>query len=464
MQTKNRYLLNLLVIITDLLIINACYFGVLFLLKQFKTELLYGHHYIFLLVFNLIWIGAAGVWDLYHTSTIYAVEKVYLATIKTSATLVVIFISTLYISAYNNGHKWMLIGILIILLSGCLTFSRFLFTILSARLQLRPRNKLRVSVLGDNSTSVRLAKYFSRHPRVFHYAPISIVNIEPTNMGTDSWYQQMSEGIITASNNNIQEVYLCLPPEKMLHATALMTEAEALYLRLKVVPDMDLDMSLGLDLQLMQQFPVFSLPPKVIVFMKSRAKKRLFDLVFSLLVIILILSWLYPIIALIIKLQSRGPVLFKQQRSGRNNLPFSCYKFRSMRINTESDQRMASRNDERITAIGKLLRRTSLDELPQFFNVFKGEMSVVGPRPHMLSHTSRYQAVIDSFMVRHAIKPGITGLAQVHGFRGQLTDDSQMVDRLDKDLVYIKEWNLLLDVRIIFLTIFLCIKGQKNAF
>lgn len=464
MQTKNKYILNSLIIILDLVIINACYLSSLFLIKQIRYELLIARHIIFLAIFNIFWIGAAGVCKLYRTSTINEVEKIYRATLKTTATLVFVFITCLSVSAYNNGNKWLLLLILTALLSTTLTFSRFIFTIISARLQQKNSNKLRVGVLGNNNTSIKLTQYFTRHTRLYNYTVLAGGNKEIAGLNNEGWYQNLIAGIKDASVNKVQELYVCLSPERMLASTALMTEAEEMYIRLMVVPDIELNMSAALDVQFIQQFPVFSLPPKVIVFMKSRAEKRLFDFLFSLMVIIFLLSWLYPLIALIIKLQSKGPVLFRQQRSGRNNNAFCCYKFRTMQVNTESDKRQASRDDDRITAIGKFLRRSSLDELPQFFNVLKGEMSVVGPRPHMLAHTSQYQAVIDSFMVRHAIKPGITGLAQIHGFRGQTTEDSQMADRLDKDLEYIKKWSFMLDIRIIFLTFFISLKGQKNAF
>ena len=148
--------------------------------------------------------------------------------------------------------------------------------------------------------------------------------------------------------------------------------------------------------------------------------KRLFDIIFSLFIIFFVLSWLTPILAVLIKLESKGPVFFKQSRNGFNYEEFDCYKFRSMRPNQNAHLHQATRGDMRITKIGLFLRKTSIDELPQFFNVLFGDMSVVGPRPHMVSHTNMYAQRIDKFMVRHFVKPGITGLAQVSGFRGEV--------------------------------------------
>ncbi|WP_448636348.1 exopolysaccharide biosynthesis polyprenyl glycosylphosphotransferase [Pedobacter panaciterrae] len=198
--------------------------------------------------------------------------------------------------------------------------------------------------------------------------------------------------------------------------------------------------------------------------MSSRFKKRLFDVVFSSLVIIFILSWLYPLIAILIKMQSKGPVLFKQLRSGRNDEPFWCYKFRSMKVNDASDKKQATKDDDRITPIGKFLRRSSLDEMPQFFNVFMGSMSVVGPRPHMLKHTEEYKAIINQYMVRQFLKPGITGWAQVNGFRGETKATEDMENRVKCDIHYLENWDSMFDVKIIFMTVLNVMHGEDNAF
>jgi len=241
-------------------------------------------------------------------------------------------------------------------------------------------------------------------------------------------------------------------------------EAEKQCVKLKVVPDLNSVIAAHFQIRYMNDFPVLSLRQEPLENLHNRFKKRLFDIVFSSLVIILILSWLYPLIALLIKLQSPGPVLFKQKRSGRNNKPFTCYKFRSMRVNKDSEKVQATKNDSRITPIGNFLRRSSLDELPQFFNVLKGEMSVVGPRPHMLAHTEQYRTIIDQFMVRHFLKPGITGWAQVSGFRGETKEVEQMEKRIQKDIWYLENWSLMLDIRIIYLTLYQVIRGDEKAY
>jgi putative colanic acid biosynthesis UDP-glucose lipid carrier transferase len=189
--------------------------------------------------------------------------------------------------------------------------------------------------------------------------------------------------------------------------------------------------------------------------------KRGFDLLFSVLVTVLLFSWLFPIIAIAVKLSSPGPVFFKQKRSGLNNKGFNCYKFRSMKQNAEADAKQATQNDPRITKVGAFLRKTSLDELPQFINVLKGQMSIVGPRPHMLKHTEQYANLVGNFMNRHAIKPGITGLAQIKGFRGEIDDFALLQNRVRLDRFYVNSWTLFFDVKIVFLTGFTLFKDHK---
>ena len=192
--------------------------------------------------------------------------------------------------------------------------------------------------------------------------------------------------------------------------------------------------------------------------------KRTFDIVFSLFIIIFLLSWIAPIIGLIIKIESRGPVFFKQIRNGIKFREFTCYKFRSMIENNDADIQQATKNDKRVTKIGKILRKTSLDELPQFFNVLIGNMSVVGPRPHMIKENERYSKSVDKFMVRHFVKPGITGLAQVKGFRGEIETDEDIINRVKYDIYYLENWSLILDLNIVFLTTINFLTGQKKAY
>lgn len=191
--------------------------------------------------------------------------------------------------------------------------------------------------------------------------------------------------------------------------------------------------------------------------------KRGFDLVFSTLIILLVMSWLVPVVGLIIKMNSKGPVFFRQRRIGKNGKLYTCIKFRTMVQNAEADERPAEENDERITRVGKLLRRTNLDELPQFFNVLAGQMSVVGPRPHMMADCVRFSFVIPSYQFRSLIRPGITGWAQINGYHGPTADYESIIVRYYWDAQYVRKANLWLDLKIIGATIVQSIRNLRSV-
>ena len=190
----------------------------------------------------------------------------------------------------------------------------------------------------------------------------------------------------------------------------------------------------------------------------NRALKRTFDIVISSFVILFLLSWLIPVFGIIIKLQSRGPILFTQSRNGQNGMPFKCFKFRSMIINKNADKVFADHNDKRLTRFGRLIRISALDEIPQFINVFLGDMAIIGPRPHPILLNKEYEEKIEKFNKRHQFKPGITGLAQISGFRGKINNYSEMSSRVKLDRYYFKNWSFSLDLKIFFKTFFKMIK------
>lgn len=204
--------------------------------------------------------------------------------------------------------------------------------------------------------------------------------------------------------------------------------------------------------------------PEPLSLIQNKIIKRTFDFVMSSLFLCTIYPFIYIICAIIIKIQSPGPIYFKQERSGLNGKIFKCYKFRSMKVNDDADKVQATENDPRKYPFGNFMRKTNLDEIPQLINVWKGEMSLVGPRPHMLKHTEEYSRIINRFMVRHLAKPGITGLAQVSGFRGETKYINMMEGRVKKDIEYIENWTFLLDLKIIVKTFTNMIHGEKNAY
>ena len=264
--------------------------------------------------------------------------------------------------------------------------------------------------------------------------------------------------------NHIDEIYFSVAELSNKQINQLIDFADNNLRVLKFIPDNKDIFSKKLKYEYYDYVPILSFREIPLQDPINKFVKRTFDVILSSLVIVFVLSWLTPLLAILIKLESKGPVFFKQSRNGFNYKEFDCYKFRSMTPNEDAHLFQVTRGDQRITKVGKFIRKTSIDELPQFFNVLFGDMSVVGPRPHMVSHTNMYAKRIDKFMVRHFVKPGITGLAQISGFRGEVESDKDIIGRVKFDIFYIENWSLLLDLRIIFKTVMNAIKGEDKAY
>lgn len=235
------------------------------------------------------------------------------------------------------------------------------------------------------------------------------------------------------------------------------------HLRIIYIPKSSYDLSAGVKMDYFYGFPALvpeRLPLDLTV---NKILKRVFDICFSLFIIVFLLSWLYPLIALLIKLDSKGNVLFIQKRNGLDGKPFGCYKFRTMRPSADAGIVSTVKGDKRITKIGNFLRKTSLDEFPQFFNVLKGDMSIVGPRPHMVYQDEHYNNLLPKYCVRYFVKPGITGLSQVSGYRGEIRTDEDMENRIITDMYYVRSWSFMMDLLIIGKTVYYAIVGDKQA-
>jgi putative colanic acid biosynthesis UDP-glucose lipid carrier transferase len=321
-----------------------------------------------------------------------------------------------------------------------------------------------IVILGYNDVSKRLAThfvsgmrnvsvkgYFEDYKQVHELSDFPIIG-------------HFRECMSYAIRNKVSEIYCTIAPEKNPIIYELAQNAEEHFIRFMFVPDLKLFVNRNIHFNYLEDIPILSLRSEPLEDVAGRIKKRVFDIIFSLAVILLLLSWLLPIVALLIKIDSKGPVFFAQMRSGKNNQPFRCYKLRSLRVNKEADIKQVTKNDSRMTRVGRLLRKTNIDELPQFFNALIGNMSVVGPRPHMLRHTELFSGLLDQYMLRHFLKPGLTGWAQVNGFRGETKTILDMQKRVEHDIWYIENWSLWLDLRIIIMTVYNIIKGEKNAF
>ncbi|GHC44558.1 undecaprenyl-phosphate glucose phosphotransferase [Ulvibacter litoralis] len=318
-------------------------------------------------------------------------------------------------------------------------------------------NTRKVVIIGLNQKTEQLRKLFLDRPEL-GYQLQKTFDLKGNNKST------LQDCFDYVMENNIDEIYSSVAELNNENLNKLIDFTDNNLKILKFLPDNKDIYTKKLDFTYYGVLPILSLRKIPIDEPLNKFIKRTFDILLSLTIIVGLLSWLTPLLALAIKLESKGPVFFKQKRNGLDYKEFFCYKFRSMKPSPTAHLFQAVKGDARVTRVGRIIRKTSIDELPQFINVLKGEMSVVGPRPHMVSHTEMYAGRIDKFMVRHFIKPGITGLAQVSGYRGEVENDDDIINRVKYDIFYLENWSLLLDIKIVFQTVYNAIRGEEKAY
>lgn len=463
MQKGLKYLLSNALFALDILGLNISIFLLLLFYQRSLNTFDFRPYLQFWMVMNFIWIVMAITIGLYGSILVLKFELF----VKRTAQLFVL---------------WVMLMLLYLVIIREVDFSRsfifiqficFLFFIMLNRLMYFSLQKFikkrgtyvnKIMIVGYNEMAKKLAKYFEEEG--INVELIGYIE-EPTNVHELTNYPVLSgieNAIDMAKSLNVQEIFSTIMPEQNAAIYHLMNDAENCCVRFKIIPDFSIFLKQPVVVDYLRDMPVLALRGDPLEDMSNRIKKRALDVLVSSAVMLFILSWLVPLIATLIKLESKGPIFFKQLRSGKNDKPFYCLKFRSMYINETADDKSATRYDPRITRIGRFLRKSSLDEFPQFMNVLLGEMSLVGPRPHMLKHSSEFSKMVAHYMSRQFLKPGITGWAQINSFRGEIKTQSEIEGRVASDLWYFENWTIWLDIRIMFLTIYQVFAGHKNAY
>jgi putative colanic acid biosynthesis UDP-glucose lipid carrier transferase len=329
-------------------------------------------------------------------------------------------------------------------------------------------NKKYVVFIGYNEITFQLTDMISKMPH-YGYKVVGVIAKK----------EQLTEGLtylgslLTFYNkpleHRIDELIITSDKLNKEMLSSIYQFAERNGIRTSIMPNYTDFYVSRFQFQLFGKYPIIKLRSEPLQQEHWQLVKRIIDLAFCGFAFVFIFSWLFPIIAILIKLDSPGSIFFKQIRWGKNGAGFMCYKFRSMRtnmpeVNEKNEFMQASKSDPRITKLGAFLRKSSLDELPQFINVLLGDMSVVGPRPHAHEHNLRTKDKINSYLVRHWIKPGVTGWAQVNGYRGETKTDEEMQNRINFDIWYIENWTFWLDIKIIFITVYNVVRGEENAY
>ncbi|WP_421945900.1 undecaprenyl-phosphate glucose phosphotransferase [Pedobacter sp.] len=449
-------------ILIDLLLVNLSgYLGYVLTYGTFGISDGKGINFLHILLINFVWFNVTQITRLYQEMFV----KDAIPTIKQALWSLLFFIAIIFILVVSLKDFSVSNQLLIytgVIFTPLFLAGKIVFLLLRRSSRAKLINYKKVVIVGAGPLGLDLKNHLEKNTHL-GYKVVGFFDDDPSKLTQSHIIGKVDECINFVKESNVNEIYCALPDRALSKIDTLMRQADKAMIRFKLVPDVKDYFKKNVMVQLYGHLPVLSPRTEPLEILSNQVIKRLFDVIFSLLVVVFVMSWLVPLMAILIKLESKGPIFFKQLRSGKDNESFYCLKFRSMYVNGEADTKQATPNDSRVTRIGAFMRRNSIDEMPQFFNVLMGEMSVVGPRPHMLQHTAEYSKMIDQFMVRHFLLPGITGWAQVNGFRGETRADGSMEERVKADIWYLENWSLFLDLKITFLTIWQVLLGHKKA-
>ncbi|TXD54230.1 MULTISPECIES: exopolysaccharide biosynthesis polyprenyl glycosylphosphotransferase [unclassified Polaribacter] len=451
MKKRYSYLIRPLQLIIDLIIINFVVY--------FVNDTTHLNAY-FLAYISLFWIISSHLLGFYKVFRFTRILRVF--TLLVRQFFIFIFGYFAYFGIFSEGEVVNNQFLLLVYIVLSLSIIKILWLFILKRYRSLGNNLRTTIVLGFDQSAKNIIKLFKSKSNLGYKYLGFFSNKEYKNK---ELLGNLSEVFKYVNNNAVDEIYCSLnvlTKDQIKNISKFATEKN---ITLKLIPD---SIELYSKNQSVEYYDdalmVLNVNRLPFEFAENFYIKRIFDIIFSLLVCLFVLSWLIPILWVIVKLESKGPLVFKQKREGLNCEEFVCYKFRSMRLNEFSHKVHAVKNDSRVTVVGAFLRKTSMDELPQFLNVLQGNMSVVGPRPHIEVLSLEYQKYVDDYLKRHIVKPGITGLAQVSGYRGEVKRTSDIKNRVRLDIFYIENWSFLLDLKIIIKTILNVFKGEEKAY
>lgn len=462
-QTRYSHFLKSLIILGDYMVLNMIFILVIFIFRSYLREDVISEFYPLLLIINICFVPGIIIFGVTpHSRVIYA-DKIVQNTFYATLLHFVLFIAALTFFKIEDVSRLFIISFYSIFFVA-ISFWRIGIRFAIKQYRKKGFNFKLIVILGAGKNGNALYEEMMDDPG-YGYRILGFFEDNPVKIPSESkWLGKTDEIEKYVLENQVDEVYCTLPESAEQTIVRTLNFCENNMIRFYIVPEFRRYVKKPMELSVLGNMPVLSLRDEPLQYPMNRFSKRLFDIVFSLLFLCTLFPFIFIIVGVCVKLSSPGPVFFKQRRTGERGREFYCYKFRTMKVNKDADTKQATKDDPRTTKIGEFLRKSNIDELPQIINVLKGEMSVVGPRPHMLKHTQQYNELIDKYMLRHLIKPGITGWAQVTGFRGETKEISQMEGRVIRDVWYIEHWSFFLDIKIIYLTVSNMIRGEKNAY
>jgi putative colanic acid biosysnthesis UDP-glucose lipid carrier transferase len=464
----NKRSLFLFRLLSDLLILNVVFIISAALAQSWETLIDRNYMFYLLIGLNISWIFTSAIINFYDDFYSRHFSIQYLNILKNTviqAVLSIIFIFLVKEDLFTRNFIVYNAILLIIFISLRVIVFRKVLKLLRKR----GKNIRKLVIIGFNEVAQNFKEMIESNPD-FGYDFTGFISEETTTTTSSGLIGSIDNLENLLVRHNAEEAVIALSNGSGSKLDYIIKICNRLAVKTHIIPDYFNYLSSRFQISSFGNFPIITVRREPLDEIQWRIVKRTFDLVFSFLVIVFILSWLIPIIFVISKLSSKGPVFFIQDRIGTRNRKFSCYKFRTLKfdgIDKNESFKPVVENDPRITSFGKFLRRTNIDELPQFFNVLFGDMSVVGPRPHAIPYDEKYGEIVDEIRLRHNVKPGITGWAQIHGLRGDVADEDEnrrrAKKRIEYDLWYIENWSFTLDIQIIFMTVWKMIRGESKG-
>ena len=466
---RGRYswLLRPFLVLFDIFVINLFAFYIFNFNEEnlyfFSSALLNNKHLLYIFYSTIAWLMSTSLINFYRVYRYTSVLNIISLLIKQFFVFAIIVFAFIGIFRSIDIQAFTTLKYLIYSFA-CIAFIKLIsFYVLKSFRSYLNGNVRRVIIIGKSEGALELKQLFEIKKELGYQLKGMFANTKNENEFTgniEDSFQFLNE------NSGIDEIYCSIDELTENQVNKYVKYANLHHCNIKFIPKTNKLITKRLKTDYYNYLPVLSMQEVALNNSFNKLVKRTFDVLFSLFIIVFILSWLTPLLFILIKLESKGPLFYKHKRNGINYKEFDCYKFRSLRETKEIKGTYVTQNDNRLTTIGKFLRKTSIDEIPQFYNVLKGDMSVVGPRPHMLSYTEDYSKKIDkyNFIFRHNVKPGVTGLAQIKGYRGEVKNDEDIINRVKYDNFYIENWSLVLDLKIIFQTTINIFKGQKQAY
>lgn len=464
MKSKGRYgqFVRLIFSIVDLLIVNVVFLFTMIWKGQGEGFNTLNSRPVWLAL-NVAMVVCIYFYSNVHERRVFYAEKVVGQALKLVLTHAGIFVTlTSFLKQHNAPWQYLLLFYVIFFLAIAAWW------VLSRQLVKLYRNHgfnfKRVIVIGGSTVGVRLIDEMLAD-QGYGYHIVGFFDNNPNSRSASAVYQGTLDDVEQfVKTHQVDEMFCAVPDiEDNQNVSRMIRIADNNAVDFYYVPQFGRTVTRQFELSSIGDVPILAVHPYPLKNPINRIVKRTFDLVVSTVALILSPLVIIPV-AIGIKISSPGPIFFVQKRTGYRGQAFNCYKFRTMHVNKDSDTLQATKGDPRVTRFGNFLRRTSIDELPQFYNVWRGEMSTVGPRPHMVAQTAMYSELIDKYMLRHTIKPGITGWAQVRGYRGQTEELWQMEKRVEYDVWYAENWTFFLDMKILFRTVWNAIIGEDNAY